>query len=149
MVGRRSLFPNRFFSIQLTGRIKFRLLAVELLREGIEKVPSANLFSLYQSCAEILERDGKAGKAVRMLREGIKVVPPKQNLSCLYLTATKILNNSENSVEALRWAKQEPSFVVLRWKKKLAQVRRKVRRTVGGVPCRAVRLAKTDLDRRP
>ena len=50
--------------------------AIALLREGIYWVPAdKNVFSLYQSCAELLGREGKTEEAIKLLRGGIAKVP--------------------------------------------------------------------------
>ena len=55
--------------------------AIDLLREGITKVPDQfGLSSLYQSCAELTARENRTGEAIELLRGGITKVPPEFSL---------------------------------------------------------------------
>jgi tetratricopeptide (TPR) repeat protein len=50
--------------------------AVALLKEGIKVIPpEKNLFSLYQICADLLSKVGKLEEAMKLLNEGLAVVP--------------------------------------------------------------------------
>ncbi|MEV7211526.1 hypothetical protein AB0O31_00315, partial [Kitasatospora cineracea] len=75
--------------------------AVELLREGITRVPvQGNLFSLYQVAAELLGRDeARVDEAVELLREGIEKVPAQYSLFSLYQAAAELLGRDQDRVD--------------------------------------------------
>src|ERR1017187_10059100 len=53
---------------------------IAILREGLNVIHSSgNLFSLYQSCAELMAREKRTEEAIELLREGIAKVPAKLN----------------------------------------------------------------------
>ncbi|HUB15225.1 MAG TPA: AAA family ATPase [Acetobacteraceae bacterium] len=80
--------------------------AIKAAREGFGVVPPAqNLFALYQAAGEILAKDGKAGEAVNLLRQGVKVVPT-QNLFALYQSAAEILAEDGKAGEAVDLLRQ-------------------------------------------
>jgi tetratricopeptide (TPR) repeat protein len=80
--------------------------AVALLKEGIKVIPpDKNLFSLYQSCAEILARAGKTDDAVSLLREGIKV-PGITSLFSLYQISADLLAKVGKTDEAVALLKE-------------------------------------------
>ena len=72
---------------------------VNIAREAIDYYPLSP--RLYQAAAELLGRSGKADDAVALLREGIKVVPPAQNLFSLYQAAAEMLGRSGKADDAV------------------------------------------------
>ena len=88
-----------------------------------ELAPSKNLFSLYQSAAEIEARSGKPEdiqSALELLKEGIQRIEPQYNLTSLYQSAAEIQARSgqadeiQSAVELLKEGIQriEPRFGV-------------------------------------
>ena len=80
--------------------------AIELLREGITKVPpQLNLHVLYQACAELMARENRTGEAIELLRAGITKIPPQFGLSSLYQACAELMarqNRTGEAIELLR-----------------------------------------------
>src|SRR5207248_10360284 len=77
--------------------------AIKLLEQGIAVVPAgANLFSLYQSCAELIAKAHRLDDAIKLLEKGI-AVPGMTSLFVLYQTAIEFTGKAGDypKVEAL------------------------------------------------
>ena len=75
--------------------------AIELLREGIGRIPEQSLVSLYQSCGELLAREERTGEAIELLREGIGRIRPEHSLFSLYQSCGELLAREGRTGEAI------------------------------------------------
>jgi glycosyltransferase involved in cell wall biosynthesis/tetratricopeptide (TPR) repeat protein len=67
--------------IQLEEQVNGIAEAVNVARQGIARVPrDKNLFSLYQVCAELMDKAGRTDEAVALLKDGISEVPRDQSV---------------------------------------------------------------------
>ncbi|WP_437627228.1 glycosyltransferase [Sorangium sp. So ce1151] len=77
------------------------------MREGTKVVPAdKNLFSLYQSCGELLARDGRIDEAVTLLKQGIASIPADKSLFSLYQSCGELLARDGRIDEAVTLLKQ-------------------------------------------
>ena len=75
---------------------------IAILREGLNVIHSSgNLFSLYQSCAELMAREKRTEEAIELLREGIAKVPPQFSLASLYQSCADLMAREKRTGEAI------------------------------------------------
>jgi tetratricopeptide (TPR) repeat protein/glycosyltransferase involved in cell wall biosynthesis len=76
--------------------------AIDVLREGIAKVPpESSLSVLYVSCAALLACEKRTVEAIELLQEGIAKFSPKFNVSFLYRNCAGLLAREEKTGEAI------------------------------------------------
>ncbi|MGE4536631.1 MAG: glycosyltransferase [Desulfovibrio sp.] len=80
---------------------------VKAFRRGAGVVsPTQNLFALYQSCGELMAREGRAEEAIELLKEGIDHIPPTQSLYALYQSCGELMAREGRAEEAIELLKE-------------------------------------------
>jgi glycosyltransferase involved in cell wall biosynthesis len=67
--------------------------------------PQFSVFSLYQSCAELLGRAGRSDEAIELLKDGIGKVGPQFSVFSLYQSCAELLGRAGRSDEAIELLK--------------------------------------------
>lgn len=73
--------------------------AIQLLRDTIS-IAGDSSGPLFQACAELLVREGRANEAIELLREGIDIVPADKSFP-LYLSYAELLSREDRRSEAI------------------------------------------------
>jgi len=93
--------------IRVEERLNGGQAAINVAKEGISKIPpTQSLFSLYQSCGELLSRENRASEAIDLLKEGIGKIPPTQSLFSLYQSCGELLSRENRASEAIDLLKE-------------------------------------------
>jgi tetratricopeptide (TPR) repeat protein len=89
-------------AMRLAERVEGTNAAITLGKRGVSQLP---VTEIYQSCAELLARDGKPQDAVDLLRDGIAKIPADKSLSSLYQICAELLardGKTQDAVDLLR-----------------------------------------------
>jgi glycosyltransferase involved in cell wall biosynthesis/tetratricopeptide (TPR) repeat protein len=96
--------------IQLEEQVNGIAEAINVAREGIAKVPrDQSLFSLYQLCAELMDKAGRTDEAIALLKDGINKIPPDKSLFSLYQVCAELMDRTNRTDEAIALLKDRIS----------------------------------------
>ena len=95
------------FLANLLHSNSFSTEAIELLKQGIEKIPpDKNVVALYHRYADLLVNIDKVDEAVSLLKQGVEKIPPDKNVIALYHRYADLLVNIDKVDEAVSLLKQ-------------------------------------------